>query len=76
MEHVYDYNYNKLKYYISERVGTQKMMAEALGMTYSTFSKKISNKRQFSQNEIVDVINVLNLTDEEIRECFFTKRQK
>ena len=66
------FNYNKLRYIIMERIGTQKELAEMLGYSAAYFSQKMSGNRVFTQTDIVKIRQALHLTSEELDECFFT----
>ena len=65
------YNYSKLKGRIIEIYGTQAKFAEELGMRKGSFSNKINNKRNFTQDEITKAIGLLSI-DNPIP-YFFTK---
>lgn len=66
-------NKNKLLAVIAEHGETQKILAEALGITRVTLCKKISekNKAVFTQPEISVIKHRYNLSDEAITAIFF-----
>jgi len=43
------------------------------GFVRSTFDRKLNGQTEFDRAEIDTIINVLNLSDEELRNIFFTK---
>lgn len=47
-------------------------LCEAAGMCRASFYRKIKGERQFLQQEIKAIAELLELTDSEIREIFFT----
>lgn len=51
---------------------TQKELAEKIGMSQNSMSRKLLGKREFTVNEIERVVKVLNLDDRDlIRAIFF-----
>lgn len=66
------FNYNKLRGRIIEKFGTIEQFACTLGCTFEIVSKKLNNKSSFSQKNINDWINLLEIPVEEIGVYFFT----
>lgn len=63
-----------LLYYFVKRAGYKnKDIAEAIGITQSGYTLKISNKSDFRQREIKTISDMLSLTVEERDRVFFTK---
>ena len=58
------YNYNFLKGKIVEKCGTQTKFAELLGISVQALTKKLQNNGLFSQNQIDQSIELLDLTSE------------
>lgn len=68
-------NKNKLRAVIEEHGENQSVLAEALGISRVTLSRKINEKEQtkgFSQPEIGAIIKRYNLTSEQVQEIFFS----
>lgn len=68
------FNYSKLKGRIVERFGSQTSFAKALSCSERTLSLKLNNKVPWKQTEICEVAVLLEISDEEIQEFFFTKK--
>lgn len=68
------YDYSKLRGLIRERVGTEKNLADIAKLGRSTLSLKLSNKREFSTNDIAKISSVLNINNADIGEYFFTQK--
>lgn len=66
------YDYSELKGDIKKVFGTQSAFAKAIGMAESTVSLKLSNNAEWSRDEMVDTINLLNAGVEKIIPYFFT----
>lgn len=67
-------NKKKLRAILEEHGENQTVLAEALGMSRVTLSRKINEKGQtkgFSQPEISAIIERYNLTSDQIHEIFF-----
>lgn len=61
-----------LLYYFVKRAGFKnKDIAEAIGVTPSGYTLKISNKSDFRQSEIKTICDLLSLTVEERDRVFF-----
>lgn len=66
------FDYRRLKGRIKEMYGTQNELAEAVGLSFVSISKKLNNLRQFKQSDIDKITEVLNIPKEEIPIYFFT----
>ncbi len=62
----------KLKSFLVLRDLTQDRVAEAIGISATSFSMKLHNKREFLANEIKGLIELLCIPKEKIFEIFFT----
>lgn len=60
-----------LKGRIVQKFGTQGDFAKALGKTEQTVTAKLNGRSQFSQNDIVDWCNALEIDAQSIGEYFF-----
>ncbi len=67
----YKYNYHKLKTKIKELYRTQYNFANAINLSPSSISKKLNNINYFTQQEIKTIIELLQITPEEINLYFF-----
>lgn len=66
------FNYNKLKGRIVEVFGSQIEFAKAMDWSERTLSLKINGKVAWKQNDIVKAVRLLNLSESDIQEYFFT----
>lgn len=66
------FSYDKLRGKIREVFGTQDRFAEALGMSKSTLSQKLNNCSEFTQQEMMDSMRLLNQNLSQLDEYFFT----
>lgn len=66
------FNYSKLRGKIKEVFGTQDSFAEHLGIGRVSLSQRLNNILEFSQEEIYNSCDLLNVSPEEISEYFFT----
>lgn len=66
------YSYNKLKGRIVERHGTQGNLAKKLGISKNSMSKKLTGKTEFSQSDIEQWAELLNIERSDYGEYFFT----
>ena len=64
---------NKLKGRIVERYGTQHGFAESIGRTEQTVTAKLAGRSQFSQKDIVEWCNALEIGKDEVGSYFFAK---
>ncbi|WP_040328564.1 DUF739 family protein [Clostridium ihumii] len=61
---------NKLKGKMVEKKYTQKSMAREIGITQQSLNAKLNNRSQFTLDEIVKIVNILEIEDP--IEIFFT----
>ena len=69
-----NYDYSKLKGKIKEVYNLQSSFANALEISETSLSKKLNNIVTFSQDEIKKAKEILNLSDKEVFEYFFTSK--
>lgn len=67
----YEFNYSKLSGKIREKFRTQKAFVAKISMSEVSFSKKINNKLYFSQDEIEEIFQVLELDLSDIPSYFY-----
>ena len=67
------YDYDELFFICRKRNMTMEQLIKKLGVTKQTFYKKASNPSKFSLGEVYQMINILNLSNEEITSIFFNK---
>ncbi|MCF8017793.1 MAG: DUF739 family protein [Vallitaleaceae bacterium] len=66
------YNYSKLLGRITEKYGSQSKFSTAMGLSERSLSLKLNGRVGFKQNEIAKACSLLNLTDTDIPNYFFT----
>lgn len=66
------FDYSRLRGRIIEKFGNQMSFAEAMDISERTLSLKLSGKRMWKQSEICLAINLLGLSEDDIKEYFFT----
>lgn len=66
------FDYNKLKGRIVEKFGTQAEFAKSFECSERTLSLKMNGKIPWKQTEIVKAIKLLELSENDIQEYFFT----
>lgn len=67
-----EFDYQKLKKRISEKVGSAREMANILGIAETSFSRKMNNKVGFSTEDIMRMKEILEIETEDIGVYFFT----
>ena len=65
-------NYSKLLGRIKERKHTQSSVAKEIGVNQSTLSVKLHGKFPFTAKEIDAICKLLDISNDEIGEYFFT----
>lgn len=70
------YDYSKLRGRIREKLETQYNFANALGLSNATVSNKLNGLGEFSQEEIMKALSVLDLDLDDIKDYFFDKKVK
>lgn len=68
------FDYSKLRGRIVEVFGTQGACAKRLNVSERTLSLKLNGRIFFSQDEILLLAEVLNLTENDIPIYFFTQK--
>ena len=66
------FNYSKLRGRIIEKYGSQSDFAKAFGCSDRTLSLKMNGKRPWKQTDILSAIKLLELSEEDIQDYFFT----
>lgn len=69
-----EYDYSKLKGRIRECFTTQSEFAQALEISDTSLSNKLTNKTLFNQDEIQKAIDIFKLNPVETMEYFFTNK--
>lgn len=67
-----EFGYAKLRGRIVEKFGTQEKFAEALGISNTTMSLKMTGKRAFSQRDIIKWCELLDIDKLEAGSYFFS----
>lgn len=62
----------KLKALLAKHGQTQNDLAEILGISYQSVSIKLNNKSEFTLAEVFKIVQVYQLTPEEVYDIFFT----
>lgn len=65
------FNYSKLKGRIIEKFGKQENFAKAFGVSTATLSNKLNNKTYWDNPEIAKVVELLEISPDEINDYFF-----
>lgn len=73
MERIF-FDYSKLSGKIKEKYGSQKAFSEALGISETTLSNKMSGFYYFTQAEIKKSCRLLDLEPGSVTDYFFTVR--
>ena len=68
-----NWNYAKLRGRIKEIFGTQEAFAKAIGISSVSLSKRLNNVLEFTQEEIFNSCEVLNIPLTDMMSYFFTK---
>lgn len=67
-----EFNYNKLRGRIKEYYGNQSDLAQSIHISSNSLSSKLNNKVRFTQDEIYNIMQRLDINKSEIYEYFFT----
>lgn len=67
------WNYAKLRGRIKEIFGTQEAFAKAIGISSVSLSQRLNNVLEFTQEEIFNSCEVLNIPLTDMMSYFFTK---
>lgn len=68
----YDYDYSKLRGLIREKIGTEYEYAKKINRSVGYVSQVLNGNNQFSQKDIENSVNVLDIADSDIGTYFFT----
>lgn len=68
------FEYSELIKLIRYKYGTQEAFAKALSIGRVSLSKRLNNKLQFSQEEILSAAKLLNISEKEIPRYFFKEK--
>ncbi len=68
------YDYSKLLGRIKEKGLTQEALANKIGISGTTLSKKLNNIGKFSQAEMLSICEVLDIPVSDIASYFFAKQ--
>lgn len=66
------FDYSRLRGKIREKFITQAAFANSIGVSTTTVSDKLNNKKQWSQKEIDSATELLEIPKKEISTYFFT----
>lgn len=66
------FDYSKLKGRIVEKCGSQCEFARRFGWSERTLSLKMNGKVAWKQDEICKALSLLNLSEDDVQEYFFT----
>lgn len=70
----YEFDYSKLKGRIIEKYNSQSNFVKELKVSEQVFSKRINNQVQFDSSEIKKMVELLEISDDEISEYFFREK--
>ncbi len=65
------YDYNKLLGRVKEKGYTLDALSKDIGVNVATLSKKVNNKSEFHQGEMIKICNLLDIDKRDISEYFF-----
>lgn len=65
------YDYSKLAGRMKEYKYTQETLSKALGISETTLNLSLNNKRDFKQNEILNICELLHIPKSRLTEYFF-----
>ena len=66
------FDYSKLKVRIRRYYGSQEELAKSINLSVVSLNKKLNNRRYFTQDEIMQMIDRLDIKKLEIKDYFFT----
>lgn len=67
-----NYSYDKLRGRIIEKYGSQEKYAEKLGISTNSLSKKMTGKTGFSQKDIIQWAELLEIDRSDYSDYFFS----
>jgi len=68
------FDYSKLRGRIIEKFGTIGAFSNVLGITIQSVSAKLNNKNSFSQEDIINWAEPLDISADELCDYFFTPK--
>lgn len=71
-EHMIQYNYSKLSGRMKEYGYTQESLSKGIGVSETTLNLSLNNKRNFKQDEMLKICELLHISNERLTEYFFT----
>ncbi len=69
-----EFDFNKLKGRIKEKLNTQENFAKEMNISVPSLIKKLNNKSQFTQTEINKARIILDISDVELNKYFFSEK--
>lgn len=69
-----EYDYSVLRGRIKEKFGSESALTSAIGMNRSTFSQKINNQSEFTQQDMIQIMSALKEDTWQIGLFFFTPK--
>lgn len=73
MEKVF-FDFRKLRGRIVEILGNQNVLADKLGVSNVSLSRKLNNKSRFSSDDVIVISNILGIPNDEIGTYFFNQK--
>ena len=67
------YDYSKLKGLITEKFGSQRNFAKAIGFKETTLSMKLQGKSHFSQSDITRICKCCDISLQDVGDYFFVQ---
>lgn len=68
------FNYDKLRERVREKYESEALFAKQLNISLHALTQKLDNRLQFTHNEILKAVHVLEISGEEIYEYFFDEK--
>lgn len=68
------FDFDKLRHRIIEKIGSNRKMADLLGITEVSFSRKINGKTSFSAQDVYTMSELLEISADEIGDYFFVPK--
>lgn len=70
---LYEHCYLK-GFFVSQKMSTEQVARDVLGITRQSLNNKLSNKTRFSLDDIEKIRNYFNLTDKQVKQFFNSKK--
>ena len=68
-----EFDYNKLRGRIREKLGTLDRFAEAIGISGTSLNERLMNRIPFTQPDIYKSAEILGIPDDKLTAYFFTQ---